>query len=488
MKVLFVSWELDPFIKKGGLGDVARALPMAMTKIGIDVRVVLPFYNLINLAKHQVVRLSHTRVVYSGIEELVETQLVIHPEGNVPIYFLKNSNHMNIIRDDTFPFFDMAVVEAIGQNSWEWKPDIVHCNDHHAGLIPLLIKRVLNKNKTGSAPRAEIKSILSIHNLSYHGTTPWKELVPLGMKKPWFKSMTGKRGKEKINRLMEAIMHADIITTVSPTYAKEILTKEYGMGLDEILRGKSGRVFGILNGIEDQDYWKKTVETVRIPHTKKDQSVENRTDRITGWEKTKAENKKELQRKLGLIVNNRMPLFAFIGRLDPNQKGIELLYNTLRDFPPNSYQVVVQGSGDKSWEERLQWLNKLYSRTVACHLIFDDAMAHRVYGGADFVLIPSKFEPCGLVQMIAMQYGSLPIAYETGGLKDSIRDGVNGFLFHAYSTESLIFAMRKAIEMWKNKKTVYKKMVESALTTDFSWRKSAEEYLKLYHRLMTGQL
>jgi starch synthase len=292
---------------------------------------------------------------------------------------------------------------------------------------------------------------------------------------------------KQINFLQEAIIHSDIVTTVSPTYAKEILTEEFGCGLHEILRGKEGLLYGILNGIDID--WRHTASdhAIKFPYGPKEKRIGEKIV-YYDWHEGKALDKDFLQKKLGLKVDKDIPMLCFIGRISGGQKGLEILHRMLRRVDQTKFQFVVLGTGEKEWEERFQWLATFYPKYISCNFKFDDTLAHQIYAASDFIVIPSSYEPCGLIQMIAMLFGTIPIAHDTGGLKDSIKEGYNGFLFPAYSSESLEEKVMEAITMWKDEKTVYEAMVEHALTTDFSWNKNAHEYLTLYKKLLENKL
>ena len=282
-------------------------------------------------------------------------------------------------------------------------------------------------------------------------------------------------------------MHADIITTVSPTYAKEILTEEFGYGLHEILRGREGRIYGILNGIDID--WRHTTRdpAVRYPYGPTEKLINGKIQ-YYGWKQGKRLDKEFLQKKLGLKVGNNIPMFCFIGRLSEEQKGLDILHRMLRRIDQTKFQFIMLGSGEKNWEERYQWFSTFYPKYISCNFRFDDTLAHQIYAASDFIVIPSKYEPCGLIQMIAMLFGTIPIAHKTGGLKDSIKEGYNGFIFSTYSSESLEEKVLKAINMWKNDRPTYETMVKNALTTDFSWSKHAKDYLSLYKKLLENGL
>jgi len=479
MKVLFASWELDPFFKFGGLGDVARSLPFALKEEGVDIRNVLPFYQALKLGRCKKSKVGKLTVEYDKVTEKVEVFCVLHPINKVPVYLIRNKKYLSIPKaPDTFAFFCKAVVEMVYHNILSWIPDIIHCNDHHTGLIPLLIRE----------RKIPIKTIMTIHNLSYQGKASIDILSKLGIDVKKCKVLGWEIESKKVNFLMEGIIHADLVTTVSPTYAKEIFQEEYGMGLEEILRGKEGRVFGILNGIDMLYNRSVSSSAVRYPYVQV--GKENRTvsSKIYSWEEGKKLNKLFLQKKLGLKISASIPLFSFIGRFDPQQKGIEILHKMIRRINLSKYEFVILGKGSSEWEERYQWLCKFYPKNVSCNFEFDNSLAHQIYAASDFILIPSKFEPCGLIQMFAMFYGTLPIAHKTGGLVDSITDNVNGFLFEKHSSESLERTVKKALNIWYDDRVYYKMMVEAALVTNFSWEKSAGQYIDLYSKLINNTL
>ncbi len=468
MKVLFAVWEIAPFFRFGGLGDVARSLPSTLLKEhGVDIRVIVPYYKAVKLGRVIRNHKGSLKVDYNGKLAEVDIYEVNHPSGKFPVYLLKSEKYLDVAHGiDTFCFYNKAVVEIVKRNILDFVPDIIHCNDNHAGFIPLLVKEA----------KLPIKTILTIHNLAYQGRTSKEVLAKLGLHGKG-RLLAWEIKSRQINMLMEGIIHADIVTTVSPTYAREIMTEEEGCGLEDVLRGKEGRVFGVLNGINiDKRYLKK----LHIDPTE-------RTN-ISLLEKKKKDNKRNLQKKLGLKVSESIPLSCFIGRFDPWQKGLDILHKMLRRIDLSHHQFVILGAGDHDWEERFQWFSKFYPRNVSCHFKFDERLAYRLYAASDFIIIPSKYEPCGLVQMRAMYFGTIPIAHKTGGLIDSIKDGVNGFLFEKYSSEVLEHTYKKAIKIYQSDKKKMHEMMQAAVNTDFSWTKSAAEYLALYKKLINGEL
>lgn len=481
MNVLFAVWECDPLIKVGGLGDVARSLPLALKKLGVDIRIVLPYYKALRLGKIKRKKIGECILKYASEREMVEIIEIEHPVSKIPVYLLRNRKYLDIVdHPDTFAFFDKAVVEVIAQNCLLWTPHIIHCNDVHTGLLPLLVRE----------SRLAVKTMLTIHNLSYQGKAPVKVLTKLGIDESKCKVLKWEIASKQINFLMEGIVHADVITTVSPTYGREIMTEEFGSGLEEILRGREGRIFGILNGIDDE--WRYMIHrhVIKYPYllSKRHLVESTNSNKLYSWVEGKRLNKMYLQKKLRLKIDSKIPMISFIGRFDAKQKGIDIMHKMMRRLSLPKYQFVILGSGDHEWEERFQWLSTFYPKYVSCNFKFDDILAHQIYAASDFIVIPSKFEPCGLIQMIAMLFGTLPIAHKTGGLIDSIQDGKNGFLFGKYTSEALEKTMKKALQIWHYHKSDYQKMVENAMDTDFSWDKSASEYLDLYNSLAKGTL
>ena len=479
MRVLFAVWELPPFFKVGGLGDVARALPADLIRMGVEIAVVVPFYKAVRFGNINKQHSGSFICSYGDKEETVNIYKSLHPLNNFPVYFLQNKKYLDVVIDsDTWPFFNKAIIEAIKKKLFAFIPDIIHCNDLHSGLIPLLVKE----------EKLNIKTMLTIHNLAHQGRSNKDVLTKMGINEMRGSLLAWEREAKQLNFLMEGIIHSDIVTTVSPTYAREIMTEEFGMGLDEVLRGKEGKVFGILNGINITRYLRheggETCQFVERRLVSSDKIAED----LKFYLEKKRENKKKLQKKLGFAENEEIPLSCFIGRFDPNQKGLDILHRMIRNLDLENHQFVLLGSGNVEWEGKFEWFNKFYPENISCNFTFNEGLAHEIYESSDFILIPSKYEPCGLIQMLGMFFGTIPIAHRTGGLIDSIKNNHNGFLFEKYTSEALEHTYRKAIDLWHNDKKTYEVMVMAALTADFSWKKSAGEYLNLYRKLLSGSL
>ena len=462
MKVLFAVWELAPFFQVGGLGDVAKSLPKSLHRLRVDVRVILPFYKALKLHRLQKKEIKKFTVIYDGKKEEVVIYQIHFLDENIPVYILKNEKWIDIPSRDTFAFYDLCVYEILKNNHLSWTPEVVHCHDHHAGLIPLLIKHNDLKFKT----------LLTIHNLNHQGKYSIDVIKRTGMDHSKCRVIQWEAKKKQINFLLEGIIHADLVNAVSPTYAKEILTEEYGCGLDEIIRNEGQKISGILNGIDYDS---------RDPAKDKNISFNYGVDKAIEGKKL---NKTFLQEKLGFTISDEIPLIGFIGRFESKQKGLDIMHKMIRRVNLQKFQFVILGQGEVEWEDQFLWLASFYKKNVSYISVFDKRIASQIYAGADFLLVPSKFEPCGLIQMIAMRYGTLPIARATGGLKNSIDDKINGFLFKKYSSFELEKTMKKAVEIWKNDKKKINEMILNAMKKDFTWDKSAREYIKLYNKLV----
>ncbi len=479
-KVLITGYEAAPFYKRGGLGDVMESLPKALVSIGIEARVVIPYYDDIKDKYHfekegefTVVFDNHTENV--GIFSTNVSSKSLGKSANVPFYFLENRNYLSLSkakdkskRMRQFVFFDLAIIKFIhwlGEHH-RWSVNIIHCNDWHTALIPL----ILNKMKL------KISTILTIHNLLYQGIGSLKVLDLLGIEDQETKVL--KRGvpASEMNVLGEGIIHATRVSTVSPSYAKEIAQTEHDhnpispflVKRERSKLRKGGKIIGILNGI-DYDIWN--------PAT--DELLFHKYD-ISNWAAGKKDNKDDLLKSLGL---EDRPTFCFVGRM-ANQKGLDILIKAINRISHLNINVIILGSGDPRIERSVLNIAKKFP-WVKAELVYNEDLAHKIYAGSDFIVIPSRYEPCGLIQMVAMKYGTIPIASNTGGLKDSILNGKDGFLFKKNSTRALSKTIKKALRIYRERNR-YIKMVERAMKKDFSWDKSAKEYLGLYEKLIIG--
>ena len=497
MKVLYCSYEVAPFYKKGGLGDVAGSLPKALKKLGVDISVVMPEYKLktpklparrryassVAGGQNSKTPIKNLKVEFDGREERVGVWESVLPGSEVPIYFLKNERYLNEIKKDRvesmeqFAFFSKAIVEFNNQQF-----DLVHLNDWHTSLVPLLFKLQQSDQRPAT--------FLTVHNFAHKGKAPLDFLAKLGISPEDSRALTWDISDQDLEILIQGIIHADLVNTVSPTYAKEVLEPETLGKLSEVLKGKEGRVRGVLNGI-DYDVWGPEIDRfIKAHYSLKGptrslsaglytpQSGVFLAGRTLDWQEGKRINKLALQKELGLKIDENKPLLAFIGRLAGKQKGLDILYEALiKLLLEKKFQFVLLGTGSKEWEDKFRELDK--SGVMKAKICFDERLAHQIYAASDFILVPSKFEPCGLIQMIAMRYGTLPIVRKTGGLADTVKDGINGFVFEEYSSQALIKSIKLALDVYQREAN-YKQMVEQAMKEDFSWETRAQEYLEFY--------
>jgi len=474
MRILFVTSELATIFKLGGLADVSYALPVALTKLGIHVDIVMPFYEKIKL--HTARCVGQIAVDFDRRRELVFIFRTQIPQTNVSVYLFRHpklNDYSGHKTAEVFAFFSKTVTELYlyTPHIFGETYDIVHCNDWHTALIPLLLgeHQKVGYQRKHTIQSESTKTVLTIHNLLYQGETGIGTALRLGIPKNLFHVFTTPLGRA-VKLLREGLDYADVITTVSPSYAKEMIAGSQGDSIRSILAQRKDRLVGILNGI-DEHLWN--------PHT--DPALWE-TYTLQSVREAKAKNKALLRKALHL-QEKRVPLFGFVGRLEARQKGIDLLMQSIRYLPRNAYQLALLGTGTEKIVEKIKILAKDHPNISFIHT-FDERLARRIYAGADVMLVPSKFEPCGLTQMIAMRYGTLPLVRNTGGLADSVIDGRDGFVFEKYSEKDLTVSMKKAMETYTNEPSRWHTMIERAMKKDFSWNRSAKEYLKLYKSLL----
>jgi starch synthase len=471
VKVLFVVSECVPYIKSGGLADVAGSLPKELKRLGTDVRVILPKYGMIPTHFRERMRkiAEYTvsvgwRQQYCGIECFEHDGVIFYFIDNE--YYFKRDKMYGFYDDgERFSFFCRAVLESLPHLSFY--PDIIHCHDWHTGMIPFLL-RVDYQFREGYQ---RIRTIFTIHNLQFQGIFPreviW-ELLNLDRKydHPEYLEFYG-----NMNFMKGALVSSDYITTVSPTYCQEIQTPYYGEKLDGLLRWRKDSLIGILNGIDDQFYnplFGPYIWQHYSPH------------QLDG----KVKNKEELQRKFGLEVNRHKPIIAMISRLT-KQKGLDLVTHLFDELLQEDIQLIILGTGDWEFEQFFQQKASQYSDKVRVSIGFNEPLAHQIYAGSDLFLMPSKFEPCGLGQLIALKYGTIPIVRETGGLNDTViayRDDTgegNGFSFTNYNAHDMLYTIRRALQYYKRKE-VWEVLVKRAMEQDYSWAQSAFKYSQLY--------
>lgn len=475
-RVLFASFEAAPFAKTGGLGEVAGSLPGALKQAGVQARVILP--KLPTIPDRLAARLEHIadfqlplgwRWQYCGVERLEYKRQIWYFIDNE--YYFKRDNFYGYADDaERIAFFAKAVLEAL-QYIPDFCPQIIHCNDWHTALTPVL----LHEQYREAPGYRGIKTVFSVHNLKFQGQFAPEVLGDvLGLAgNPAAAGQLIYDGA--VNYLHGALCYADRILTVSPTYAGEICTPAYGEGLEGVFARRRPVLSGILNGVDERVY---------DPSRDKYLAANFSAADLSG----KAACKAQAQRDLGLAERPDLPLLVLISRLT-EQKGLDLLLHILGELLMQPVQVAVLGVGEQKYEDAFRWFNDKYEN-FACRLLFDDAWAHRLYAGADMLLMPSRFEPCGLAQMIAMRYGTLPVVRETGGLKDSVLpynqytgEG-NGFSFANYNAHELLFTVKNALAVYYEQPKVWRRLMDAAMNTDFSWRRSAEAYAGVYRSLL----
>ncbi len=475
MQIVFASAECAPFVKTGGLGDVAGSLPAALVRAGAEVIVMVPKYATIkDEYKAQMEHFSDFYVSlgwrneYCGLEKLEHdgvTYMFIDNER----YFARDYPYGFFDDGERFAFFSKAITESLQHLPAGFECDILHCNDWQTALAPVFLREFYQ----GLPLYDRVKTVFSIHNVAFQGQfsdTVMEDI--LGVAHIPAAASQLRCDACSINYMLGALRYADAITTVSPTYANEIQTPEFGEGLDGVLRERSYALQGILNGIDVAGFDPATDKRIAANYTVEDRSG-------------KAVCKAKLQEELGLEVRDDRPLMVMVTRLT-RQKGMDLVMYALDRILAGSVQVAVLGTGDRDYEDGLRYFQDKYPGTMAARIEFDPALSQRMYAAADMFLMPSKFEPCGLSQIIAMRYGTLPIVRETGGLKDTVipyneftGEGT-GFSFSNFNGDEMGDAVFRAARLFWDNRDAWNQLVTQAMSQDFSWTRSADKYLDLY--------
>ncbi len=480
MKIAFIGSECYPFVKTGGLGDVMYALPRALTREGCETRVFLPLYQCIpgkyreNLTWKGSFMMDLTmdgNTYFVGIMETVMDGVIYDFIDNREFYDWGNP-YTGLWEDiPKYCYLSKAALAAL--NYLEWVPDVIHCHDWQAALVPLYLR-----TRFYGTPVAQAKSVLTIHNLRFQGICGIQHLkywsgLPDGL----FDYPVLKHNEDEANMFKGGLAYADRITTVSATYAREIQTPDYGEGLDAHLRYHAGKLSGIVNGI-DVDLW----------NSETDQLLAARYNADTVLEK-KALNKRALQQSLGLEEDESKIVLGLVSRLT-DQKGLDLVDAVLPQLIDGNTQVVVLGTGDPRYENAFRYYEGQFPGSVCAYISYNEGLAHQIYAGSDALLVPSLFEPCGLTQLIAMRYGAVPIVRETGGLKDTVlpyddeQNAGNGFTFNWYDSGLLLKAINDAKTLYFNNRGRWDEMVRRNMQKDVSWEQSAQQYLELYKSLI----
>ena len=478
-KILFVASEAHPLVKTGGLGDVAGSLPIALQSRGAEVRLLMPAYRdaVTRAGKLKTVTTLTVPGLGSPVKILegklpgtpVITWLVDFP----PAYDRPGNPYLDP-HGQPWPDNAMryallahaAAALALGRTKLKWRPDVVHCHDWQTGLVPVLLARENSRPST----------LFTIHNLSYQGLFPYQVFAALALPHElWSSQALEFHGQ--MSFMKGGLVFADQLTTVSPTYAREIQTLEFGDGLDGLLRHRAARLTGILNGIDDSEWNPARDAFISKPYSLRQP-------------RNKTANKLALQQELGLPQDATTPLIGMVGRL-VQQKGIDLVLDTLPGLMHRPLQLVVLGSGDTGYEDTLRKQVTRYADRLVVHIGYDEGLAHRIEAGSDMFLMPSRFEPCGLNQLYSLRYGTVPIVRRVGGLADTVVDATDenigngkatGIVFQEAHTGALLGAVDRTLALWKDTDR-WKRIMLSGMRQDFSWRRRAAEYLQLYKRL-----
>ena len=477
-KILFVSSEVVPFIKTGGLADVAGSLPKCFNKEKYDVRVILPKYMCMKDEwKNQMKYLTHFymdlawRSQYVGVLEIVLEGIHFYFIDN-EYYFSGPKPYGNIYQDiEKFAFFSKAALSALPVIGF--KPDIVHCHDWQTGLIPVFLK---DKFHEGEFFR-DMKSIITIHNLKFQGVWDMKTVRDITGLPSYYFTPDKLEAYGDANYLKGGIVYADAVTTVSSTYAEEIKTPFYGERLDGLMRARSNVLRGIVNGIDYDEYNPATDTMIERNYTPKN------------FRKEKVKNKKALQKELGLEQDEKKFMIGIVSRLT-DQKGFDLIAYMMDEMCQLDVQFVILGTGEERYENMFRHFAWKYQGKVSANIYYSEALSHKIYASCDAFLMPSLFEPCGLSQLMSLRYGTIPIVRETGGLRDTVQpyneyeSTGTGFSFANYNAHEMLYTIKYAMDVYYNRKREWNKLIDRAMAADYSWDASAREYEKLYDDLL----
>ena len=474
MKVLIVASEAIPFIKTGGLADVAGALPKELHKLGAEVAVMLPLHSKIKHKYKDDLQFIASATIKLGWREKYLGVMKIESSG-IPFYFIDCDDYFGDetyrggdAENEQYLYFCRAVLAAIPMTGFV--PDVIHCNDWHTGMIPMLLRTQYSGTELDS-----VHSVITIHNINFQGKMDFQMMQDILDIDAKYNGPGGVEAGGCANMLKAGLVFADKITTVSSTYAREILTPWFGMGLEGTLKAREHDLCGILNGLDYEDF---------DPMTDKALIKNYDSETITA----KRDNKKELRSRFGLVGNLYDPVMCMVTRLT-SQKGLDLVRHVLEELLKENMHFVLLGSGDAEYEDFFRYIAEKYPGKAGVHLGYDEELARIIYAGTDFLLMPSQFEPCGLSQMIAQRYGALPIVRETGGLADTVtswnefnREG-NGFSFWAYNAHDMMHAIRYALSVYRDKPAL-RQLRKNAMLLDNSFLASAKKYMELYSEVI----
>lgn len=480
-KILFATSEAVPFMKTGGLADVTGSLPKYFDKEKYDVRIILPKYLCMDemwkgqlyFKCHFYVNLSW-RKQYAGIFETEYEGITYYLVDN-EFYFAGDKPYNELYQDiEKFIYFSKAVLEALP--FIDFCPDVIHCHDWQTGMIPVFLKTVYGSQNY----YAGMKAVYSIHNLKFQGRWNLETVMDVTGLPAQIFTADKLESYGEANLLKGGVVYADAVTTVSKTYAYEITTEQGGEGLDGLMRARSNSLYGIVNGIDYDEYNVETDTYIYKNFTKSTAEV------------GKAANKEALQREMGLPVEKNTFLIGMVSRMT-NQKGFDLVAYIMEELlHTEKIQLVVLGTGEEQYQNMFRYFEDRYPKKIKVNIGYSEETAHRIYASCDAFLMPSLFEPCGLSQLMSMRYGTLPIVRETGGLKDTVEayneyeNTGTGFSFANYNAHEMLATLRYAMDVYYHKKKDWNKMVLRAMSQDFSWNSSAAEYGRLYQNLLEG--
>lgn len=476
LKVALVSSEVAPFAKTGGLADVSGSLPTALQALGCDIRVFLPYYSEVQNKDFEI-RLLKDKLSAELGGSKIAFSLYTYERKKIKFYFIDRDEYYDreflygTSKGDypdnaaRFAFFSKAVLNSI--KAINFKADIIHCNDWQSALMPFYLRHELRNNEFFK----NTKTLFTIHNLSYQGLFPQEAAAKIGIGSEFF-TPDALEFYGKLSFMKAGILYSDAVNTVSRGYAREILTPEYGCGLDGLLQVRRDSLFGIVNGADYSEWNPETDNFIAANYSAKERS-------------NKLKCKKDLLEQMKLKAPLGLPLLGVVTRL-AEQKGIDIVADSIDRLIDMGFAMVILGLGDEKYHKILTALAKKYPKNIAVKIAFDNVLAHKIEAGCDMFLMPSRFEPCGLNQMYSLKYGTIPVVRATGGLDDAIVDynkdpkNGNGFKFDRANTGDFIDALKRAVAVYNEKKE-WEKLVVKAMGCDFSWKHSAEEYIKVYN-------
>ncbi len=490
MKVLIAASECSPLVKVGGIADVIGSIPIALHQHGVDVRVAIPLYkNLIdkiNATDNSIVILrkkDEIQVKYGTKERKVDLFETYLPGTAIPVYLIYNEDLISNggiyftpktmpspeMELDRFALFSKIVAQYFTYPNNVFNPDVIHCNDWHTGMVPQIIQNISGYTKLQKKPR----TIFTIHNLAYQGFSKLDVAEKLGLDISRDQTLRWDAQDNNLDFILQGIVGADYITVVSPKYAEEVQTPEFGEGLDEILKARKDRLQGILNGISYEVFNPLDDNKLFMNYT------------TANYKDGKATNKRELQKLSGLEIKPNKPLIGIISRL-AHQKGLDLVAESIEEIVNMGFQVIILGTGDPQLEMAFaeKSMKSELKPSFKAFITFSEDIARKIYAGSDMFLIPSRYEPCGLTQLIAMKYGSVPVVRGVGGLYDTVHEGSTGFVFQEFKIQKMIEALGRALITYSNHPEEWDKIVRNGMQADFSWNESAKQYITLYHRLI----